>query len=321
MKTSHILTLLAFLGALICGSGCDRQRANEFQGYVEGEYVYVAAPIGGTLTNLAVARGDHVKAGQLLFALERESEGAAVRQAEHNLTQAQAQLDDLNKGKRPSEISSLQAQLDRARANLKLSAAEYVRRQNLIKQNVVSKEEVDQARAQRDADQAQVDQLTADLATGHLGGREDEIAAAQAQVDAEADALAKARWSFDQKQQFAPADAPVQDTLYRQGEYVAAGNPVVVLLPPDHVKVRFFVPETWLARVKVGGQVQVGFDGQTKNFPATVNYISTEAEYTPPVIYNRENRASLVYMIEARVAPGDVVQFRPGQPVDVTVTP
>jgi HlyD family secretion protein len=288
---------------------------------VEGEYVYVASPMGGTLTNLAVARGDNVKAGQLLFSLERESEAAAVRQAEHNLSQARAEVADLNKGKRPSEISSLEAQLERARANLKLSAAELTRRQDLAKQKVVSKEELDQARMQRDADEAQVNQLAADLETGRLGGRTDEIAAAQAQVDSLADALAKARWSFDQKEQRAPEAGPVQDTLYRQGEYVAAGNPVVMLLPPDHIKVRFFVPETWLARVRVGGQVQVTFDGARQPLSATVNYISTQAEYTPPVIYNRENRASLVYMIEARFAASDATQLRPGQPVDVTVAP
>jgi len=317
MRFIGLILTLAWVAA--CGTGCDRQKPNEFQGYVEGEYVYVAAPVGGTLTNLAVARGDAVKAGQLLFALERESEAAAVRQAEHNLRQARAQLEDLNKGKRPSEISSLEAQLARARANLQLSEAELVRRQELNKQNVVSKEELDQARMQRDADQAQVSQLSADLATGRLGGREDEIAAAQAIVDAQADALAKAKGSFDQNLQFAPQAGPVHDTLYRQGEYVSAGTPVVVLLPPDHIKVRFFVPEPWLARVKIGSQVRVGFDGNAKSFPATVNYISTQAEYTPPVIYNRENRATLVYMIEGKFAAADAAQLRPGQPVDVTV--
>jgi HlyD family secretion protein len=227
----------------------------------------------------------------------------------------------LTKGKRPSEIASLAAQLERARADLKLSEAELVRRQDLLARNVVSTEELDQARAQRDADQAQVDQLAADLATGRLGGREDAVAAAQDFVDSQSNALVRARWSFDQKQQFAPAAGPVQDTLYRQGEYVAAGAPVVVLLPPDHVKVRFFVPETWLARVKAGGPARVTFDGAKHAYAGTVNYISTQAEYTPPVIYNRENRASLVYMIEAKFPLADAPDLRPGQPVDVRLTP
>ncbi len=273
--------------------------------------------MSGALTNLAVARGDQVKAGQLLFALERESEAAAVREARHNVSQAQAQLDDLTKGKRPTEIDSLAAQLDHARANLVLSEAELVRRQHLMGKDVISQEELDQARAQRDADHAQVNQLAADLATGRLGGREDAIVAAQALVDAQTAALAKAQWTYDQKQQFAPAAGPVQDTLYRQGEFVTAGSPVVVLLPPDHLKVRFFVPEAWLPRVRVGASAQVSFDGGKQPLAATISYISTSAEYTPPVIYNRENRASLVYMIEARFAAGDAAHVRPGQPVDV----
>ncbi len=109
----------------------------------------------------------------------------------------------------------------------------------------------------------------------------------------------------------------MQDTLYRQGEWVAAGNPVVVLLPPANLKVRFFVPQEMLPRIKTGENVNVTFDGAAKNYSATVNYISTQAEFTPPVLYNRENRAKLIFMIEAKFSPADAAEFRPGQPVDV----
>ena len=317
MKINRILILFAAALTAIFAAGCSGNSSGAFQGYIEGEYVYVAPPLGGALTNLAVARGDPVKAGQLLFALERGSEAAALAQAEKNLAQAQSQLDDLTKGQRPTEIASLAAQLERAQADLKLAGDELARREQLGSADVVSKEELDQARAQRDADQAQVNQFTADLETARLGGREDAIRAAQAAVASQAAALDKAKWSFDQKQQFAPADAQVHDTLYRQGEWVAAGNPVVALLPPTNIKVRFFVPETALAQIKTGQNVQVSFDGAAKNYSATVNYISTQNEFTPPVIYNRENRAKLVFMIEAKFSPADAADLRPGQPVDV----
>jgi HlyD family secretion protein len=242
--------------------------SNIFQGYIEGEYVYVASPLGGALTNLAVARGDEVKAGQMLFELERGSEAAAVQQAEKNLAQANA--------------------------SLALSEAEYARRQQLRNnQGVISAEELDQTRAQRDADQAQVESQTA--------------------------ALDKARWSFDQKQQFAPANAFVHETLYRAGEWVAAGNPVVELLPPANIKVRFFVPQAALPQIKPGQTVSVTFDGGQRAYSATVNYISTQAEFTPPVIYSRENRSKLVFMIEAKFSPADASDLRPGQPVDVEI--
>lgn len=313
------LSRIVFAIAALFTAGCSPDSPNRFQGYIEGEYVYVAAPLGGTLANLAVARGDSVKTGQLLFELERQSEAAALAQAEKNLAQTQAQLDDLNKGKRPTEIESLRAQLERAQADLKLSTADLKRREELGGSDVISKEELDQARAQRDADQAQVDQLTADLATAKLGGREDAIRAAQAAVEAQRAAYDKAKWNFDQKQQFAPANAAVHDTLYRQGEYVQAGNPVVVLLPPENLKVRFFVPQAVLPRIKTGETVSVIPDGATHPINAAVNYISTQAEYTPPVIYSRETRAELVFMIEAKFSPADAADLRPGQPVDVEI--
>ncbi len=312
-----------FLNGIFCSllavllAGCAGDSPGGFQGYIEGEYIYLASPLGGALTNLAVARGDAVKAGQLLFELERQSEAAALAVAEKNLWQAQAQLDDLTKGRRPTEIDSLAAQLERAQANLKLAAAQLARREKLDRSAVSSKEELDQARAQQAANEAQVNQLAADLATAKLGGRDDVIRAAQAVVESQRAALDKAKWAFDQKQQFAPADAAVHDTLYRQGEFVAPGNPVVVLLPPGNLKVRFFVPQEKLAQIKVGGTVSIKPDGAAHPLSATVNYISTQAEYTPPVIFSRETRANLVFMIEAKFSAADAAEFRPGQPVDV----
>jgi HlyD family secretion protein len=268
MKVFFNLSLLVLLAALF--AGCSQNSSNEFQGYIEGEYVYVASPLGGALTNLAVARGDEVKAGQLLFELERGSESAALAQAEKNLAQA--------------------------KANLALSENEFARREKLRNDNeVISAEELDQAKSRRDSDSAQVESLN--------------------------DALTKSRWSFDQKQQFAPTNAFVQDTLYRSGEWVAAGNPVVVLLPPENLKARFFVPQEMLPRIKTGENVSVSFDGAVKNYSATVNYISTQAEFTPPVLYNRENRAKLIFMIEAKFSPADAAELRPGQPVDVKISP
>lgn len=317
MNLTRLLAFFTSALAMALITGCSDNSSGLYQGYIEGEYVYVASPLGGALVNLAVSRGDSVKAGQLLFELERQPESAALQQAQKNLAQARAQVDDLIKGKRPTEIASLEAQLDGAKAALKLAGDELLRREKLGGEDVISREELDQARTQRDADQAQVDQLTADLATARLGGREDAIRAAQAAAAAEQAAFDQAKWSFDQKQQFAPTNAAVHDTLYRVGEWVAAGNPVVELLPPQNIKVRFFVPEQRLPQIKTGEIVAVTCDGATHPFNATINYISTEAEFTPPVIYNRENRAKLVFMIEATFSPAYAAELRPGQPVDV----
>ncbi len=310
--------LLALAGVALA-TGCAPRRPGAWQGYIEGEYVYVAAPFGGQLTHLAVARGDPVQAGQLLYQLDSRSEQAAVREAQERLAQAQARLDNLRKGRRPSELASLEAQLNRARANLQLSEAEWKRRDQLREKDVISAAELDTARARRDADAAQAAALASDLETARLGARDDEIRAAEAEVQALGATLAKADWALAQKQQAAPTNAVVEDTLYRPGEFVGAGLPVVSLLPSANLKVRFFVSPSALAAIAVGQRVEVSFEGTPAPIPATVSYIATQAEFTPPVIYSQENRAKFVYLIEARFAPDQAAKLHPGQPVDVTL--
>lgn len=321
MKAYRTWLLLSLSLIPVIFTGCAPDNNGIYQGYIEGEYVYLAAPLGGALTQLAVARGDQVQTGQRVFELEHASESAAVQQAERNLAMAQAQWQDLTKGSRPSEIDSIESQLAGAKANLKLAEAELTRRKELGGQDVVSKEELDQARNQRDAAQAEVSRITADLTTAKLGGRSDAIAAAQANVNAQQAQLEKVKWSLDQKQQFASTNGIVHDTLYRQGEWVTAGSPVVVLLPPTNLKVRFFVPEPQLSQMKVGAKVAVTIDGNKNSLPATINYLSTQPEFTPPVLYNEVNRAKLVFMIEATFAAADATNLHPGQPVDVTLQP
>ena len=104
--------------------------------------------------------------------------------------------------------------------------------------------------------------------------------------------------------------------LYRAGERVVANAPVMVLLPDGALKLRFYVPQPRLAQVRVGSTVAVTCDGCPANLRATVSFVSPQAEYTPPVIYSRDNRAKLVFLVEARAANQ---ALKPGQPVDVVL--
>ena len=310
----------AFLLLCCLGLWAGCQKAADpalFQGYLEGEYVYVAAPLPGALTKLQVQRGLTVKAGDALFELEHGAESAAHKEAADRLAQARARLENLKKGKRPTEIDAIAARLQQATVSLQLAESEWKRVEKLHHDKVVSIDELDRARANRDLYQAQVVEFSAELATAKLGAREDELKAAAAEVDAAAAALAKAEWSLAQKRQASPADAVVHDTLYRAGEWVAAGSPVVSLLPPANIKVRFFVPQERLAAFQPGVPVSVALDGAPKAYAAKVSYISTQAEFTPPVIYSQQTRAKLVFMIEAVFDPGDAKDLHPGQPVDV----
>jgi len=232
-------------------SSCSSRDQNRFQGYVEGEFVYVASPLAGQLESLKVQRGDQVKAGDSLFALDEIAEKAA---------------------------------LDMAGAAMILSEAEFARQDKLLRTGPAAAQDYDRARSARDQDRQRV---------------------------------AQAEWNFNQKRQAAPQPGLVYDTLFRQGEWVAAGKPVVALLPPQNIKVRTFVPETQVGAIHYGDTTRVMVDGVPDPFIGKVSYISPHAEYTPPVIYSRESRAKLVFMIESVFDPDVSAGLHPGQPVDV----
>jgi HlyD family secretion protein len=303
--------------ALLALAGCSAGPADYFQGYVEGEYLYVSSPLGGRLETLSVNRGAAVSAGQPLFALEQEYERAAVAEAEQMLRQAENRLADLRKGQRPSEIAALEAKLAQARAAAELAVTEYMRRDVLLKQKAIATEQLDRSRTEKERSEALVSQLEAELATARLGARADQVEAAQASVAAAQERLTQAQWSLAQKQFAAPKEGLVFDTYFVQGEFVPAARPVLSILPPGNILVRFFVPEETVSALAPGRKVSVRLDGADKAYPATVSYISPEAEYTPPVIYSRETRTHLVYLIEARPAPEDAAALHPGQPVEV----
>jgi len=291
-----------------------------FQGYVEGEFVLVAPAVGGTLQTLSVRRGMQATKGDPLFAIDQTAEAAARDQAAAAVRQAQDQLENLTKGKRSPEIDAIAAQKVQAEAQLRLAEQQLRRQRGLIGSTAFRQEPLDQAIASRDGQKAQVDQLTAQLAMARMAlGREDEIRAAQAQISANKAVLAQTQWRLDQKTVSAPVSGLVADTYFDPGETVNAGQPVVSLLPPENTKVRFFVPEAMLADIPVGAPVIIRCDGCPKEIAATVRFVSPQAEFTPPVLYNRENRKRLVFLAEAYPAEPTLL-LRPGQPVDVVLS-
>lgn len=308
----HFFLLLALL--LICS--CDKPSVKPYQGYVEGEFVYIASPLGGRLETLNARRGETVKQGDLLFALEHDLEEAVVREASQKYRQAMDRLANLEKGKRPSEIQAITAKLKSAQAGLELARLEYDRRVKLNRKQFISQETLDRARTEYDQMKRQVQSIGADLKTARLGARPDEIKAAQAEADAVSEQLVQARWNLDQKKQAARKEGLIFDTYYYSGEWVPPGRPVVSLLPPENIKVRFFVPEKVVGRLSPGEKVWVSLDGGGR-VPAAIAFISPRAQYTPPVIYSSQTRAKLVFMIEATVEPADALRLHPGQPVDV----
>lgn len=320
METSRTswrhLPAAAALAVLLaaCGDGSD----GGYPGYIEGEYIYLAAPLGGYLEALRAARGSHVERGAAVFAVETELERHGFREAEARERAAREKLRNLSEPRRQTEVARMQAQLHAAEAALRLSQTQLRQQEALAARGFVSAARLDEARAARARDAAQVEAARQELETFRAAlGRRPELRAAQADVEAARAQLAQKRWQVDSKLVSAPAAGEISETYYRQGEWVPAGQPVASLLPDDRRRIRFFVPETAVAGLRPGAAVVATCDGCAAPIRAVIDFIAPQAEYTPPVIYSRGSREKLVFRVEAAVPRPEAAALRPGLPVEV----
>lgn len=314
MLRSGILLLVAVLVA-----ACGAAPQDTWQGYIEGDFVLVASPYAGQLQRLATHRGQRVVERQPLFSLEQENERAARLEAEERLKTAEARLENLAAARRAPEIQAQRAELAQARAALDLSKSQLAQQQKLFKSGFVSQGRLDEARSAYARDAARVRNAEAQLQNLLQPiGRDAERKAAEGEVAAARAAVEQAAWRLRQKSVVAPVAGLVQDTFFVEGEWVPAGRPVVSLLPSANIKVRFYVAEKALHAFPVGRAVDIRCDG-CKPVHAKVTFVSPRAEYTPPVLYSRDGRHKLMFLIEARPAPADAAALHPGQPVDVSL--
>jgi len=315
IRTSAIATSAIALLSLL--NGCKAPADSGWSGYAEGDYVYIASPVAGTLKILSVQAGQQVAAGAPLFTLDATPEQAARAEADARVVAAQAQAENTTKGRRADEIAVVRAQLAQARAQAARAETEWQRQKALVDQNFVSQSRLDDATTACTQARDRVAELEASLRVTTLPARIDERASAEAQVEAAKQARQQLAWREQQTLQAAPAAGLVADTFWRAGEYVPAGQPVVSLLPPEARKARFYVPEAELGALKIGQAVNLHCDGCGAPIAAQISRIATQPEYTPPVIYSNTQRTKLVFLIEARPAPADATRLHPGQPLEV----
>ena len=293
-----------------------------WQGYAEADFVDVAPVLTGRLTHLAVARGQTVAVGTPLFDQDDTDQRAALAGARAALAQARAQFANLVAPSRPDEIAAALATLDQARASRDSIAGDVARDTRVVGTGSVTRQKLAQEQAALAGAEAAMAAAQARLAlTRRPSGRAGAIAAARAAVTAAAAARDQAAWALAQRHVTSPVAAIVADTDLRAGETAAAGATVVELLPPANIRVRFFVPEPALARIRYGQRVALRCDGCAAGLTARVSFISPQAEYTPPVIYSAQSQSKLVFMIEATPPPAEALRLKPGEPVAVRPAP
>jgi HlyD family secretion protein len=258
-------------------AACGRNTPDTLQGYGEADYIYLSSQDAGIVGELFVREGDVVEAGQRLFRLDPD-------RLRYGAQSAQAQR------------AAATAAVATAQAEATLAQRNYARGAELAERGFYPQARLDADRAARDA------------ANARLAQTRRQAAAAGAETN-----LAQAR--LGDLAGAAPQAGTIEQIFHRQGEVVAAGQPIVALLAPQNMKVRFFAPQAVLPQLAVGGRVSVSCDGCAETASATISFIASEPQFTPPVIYSLDQREKLVFLVEARLdAPAPI---RPGMPVDV----
>ncbi|MBB3771431.1 HlyD family secretion protein [Angulomicrobium tetraedrale] len=319
MKIGDVVGVMVAGALALTLAACSQAGPPRYQGYAEGDLIFVGPDEAGRVARLAVDEGVAVTPGTPLFEIDPVLQQAEVDAASASLEQARARLADLKaSSQRPEEIAVLDASRRRASAALDLSRIELERQKELYAKAVGSKAALDTAQHTYDQNQAALDEIIQQIKVAGMGSRDQQIDQAQRQVDAAQASLASARIRLERRNLAATVAGSIETVYFRPGELVPAGRPVVSILPPDLIKLRFFVPEPDLARFKLGTRVIVSCDGCAPT-PARVTYIAPSAEYTPPVIYSLDERSKLVILLEAKAeTPG---ALRPGQPITVEVAP
>lgn len=269
--------------ALLIGllSGC-KQNEKLFSGYVDTDLVYLSADFAGRLIDIAVQRGQLINAQQFLFRLEQNSEL-------YNLEMSQLSSD------------SLLAQRKQILDQIEYNEINHRRIKGMRQKDAASQNDLDMA--QRDLDVSR--QQLADI----------DFKIRSSQIDSK-----DKQWIKSRKENFSLESGIIFDTYYTRGEFVPAGNPILALITKDRIKTVFFVPESKLNLLKINQKIKIHTSQNQDYATGHIYYISNIAEYTPPIIYSREERQRLVFRVEAKIDAPDLEKIHLGQPVTLELS-
>jgi HlyD family secretion protein len=285
-----------------------------YNGYVEARYVY-ASPVGsGQIESISVREGDSVLEGDLLFRLKQDQQISALQAAEARVAAAEANLANLTTGARADEVDVARASLQKAQADLDLARDSAARTEKLFDQGLVPQSRRDQDNATLKSAEALVKQLEAQLKVTELPARDAQQQQAEANLTAARADAEKANWDLADRTITSPTAGRIERVYYDAGEMVAAGSPVVSILPAGALKVKFYLPEAARPDFGLGDKVGVSCDGCPDDLVATISFLASDPQFTPPVIYSRDERQRLSFLVEATL---DGVDLPPGQPVTV----
>lgn len=273
---------LLLIGLIIVTLTACKTEDKPFNGYIDTDLVYLSADLGGRLVDLAVQRGQLVQGDQFLFKLEQTSE------------LYQVDMSQLSQKELIASRQQIQFQLDYNETN-------YRRVLGMRKQNAASQNDLEAAKRDLDISKQQLLDADAKISSNQVNTQD-------------------RKWLVTRKENHAPQQGIIFDTYYTKGEYIQPGYPIVSLITRDNIKAIFFVPEEKLTQVRMNARVKISTDINPNFATGHIFYISNIAEYTPPIIYSREERHRLVFRVEAKVDVPDLEKIHLGQPVTMELS-
>ncbi len=288
-----------------------------YSGYIEGSFVFASPTTTGRVEEIHVTEGQVIAAGALLFVQDRVQLTAAVAAAKAQLRVAEAQLANIGSGAREEELAVVRAELDQARVTLELAEKTLERSRQLVADNIIAQTRLDQDLSAQATANAQVRRLEAELTAMELPARAEELVAARASVEAAEAEVERIQSDLDARTVSAPVAGLVEKVFFEPGEVATAGTPVVSILPENALTIRFYVRESERSALSVGDLFTMTCDGCPTDYTATLTRIDADPQFSPPIIYSREERARMVFRAEAETM--EDIPLLPGQPVTLSL--
>lgn len=266
-----------FLGMVLLSLTACKKENKLFNGYIDADLVYLSSDFGGRLTELAVRRGQLVSKDQRLFQLEKTSDRYHVSMSEFN-------------------TKSLLAERAQIVSQLSYHETNYHRILGMRKENAASQSALDAALRDLNVSKQQLVDFDAKIKGSEID-------------------TADQKWRMARKEGFAVKRGIIFDTYYTQGEFVQAGSPVLSLVTKENIKAVFFVAEAQLSQIRLNQKITIKTDNNENFAVGHICYIANIAEFTPPIIYSREERQRLVFRVEANIDTPDLEKVHLGLPV------
>lgn len=325
-RKKRIILLLVPIGVIIGGilfyTYNEREQNDDelrLYGNVDIREVQLAFHDSGRIAKLHVTEGDPVPAGQLLAELDPVRYEASVARAKATVAAQQEVLSRLLAGSRPEEIAAARARVRAARATLEDARQTYERTKSLATTQFVSQQKLDNVLAAYKSAEASLDAEEQALTLAIKGPRQEDIAAARAQLEASQATLELARRELADTKLYAPSEGVIRDRILEPGDMAFPQTPVYTLALTQPIWVRAYVDEPDLGKIAPGMKADVMTDSfPDKIYRGWLGYISPSAEFTPKTVQTENLRSKLVYQVRIFVCNPEN-ELRLGMPATVVI--